>query len=284
MAKIDRYNGNLKAFGSAAIGTERTVFGGATQSDTLDANITADLLRGWAIIGVAANPTKQHFNGLAFTLGQLIAYLHQRGIAEWNTAQEYFDGSVVTTDVGIYRLKTGGSGTVDPDIDGGTNWEKAALTSDFGTAAAADLTTSQTDTTAGRVLKVGAGAGQIKAVGPVSVAGGLPTGAIIETGSNLNGRYIKYADGTMICNRSTSPSLAATVATGSLFYVTTDLTFPATFFGFDIVVAPTVAHINAVCFAGSPNITSTSTFTFILISATSGGQGFPGYIAIGRWF
>ena len=125
MAKIDRYNGNLKAFASEATGTERTIFGDTAQSDTLDANITMDLLRGWGVIGVASNPTKQHFNGLAFTLGQLIAYLHQRGIAEWNTAQEYFDGSVVTTDVGVYRLKTGGDGSIDPDIDGGTNWELA---------------------------------------------------------------------------------------------------------------------------------------------------------------
>ena len=125
MAKITRYNGNLKAFGADALGTERTVFGDVTQADTLDANITVDFLRGWGIVGVNENPTKQDFNGLAFTLGQLIAYLHQRGIAEWNTAQEYFDGSVVTTDVGVYRLKTGGDGSIDPDIDGGVNWELA---------------------------------------------------------------------------------------------------------------------------------------------------------------
>ena len=123
MAKIDRYNGNIEAFGADAPGTERTIFGDTAQADTLDANITADFLRGWGIVGVNENPTKQDFNGLAFTLGQLIAYLHQRGIAEWNTAQEFFDGSVVTTDVGIYRLKPAGDGTADPDIDGGANWE-----------------------------------------------------------------------------------------------------------------------------------------------------------------
>ena len=125
MAKIDRYNGNMEAFAADALSTERTIFGDTAQSDTLDANITADFLRGWGVVGVNENPTKQDFNGLAFTLGQLISYLHQRGIAEWNTAQEYFDGSVVTTDVGVYRLKTGGDGSIDPDIDGGTNWDKA---------------------------------------------------------------------------------------------------------------------------------------------------------------
>jgi hypothetical protein len=123
MSKITRYNGNLKAFASEATGNERTIFGDTAQSDTLDANITLDLLRGWGVIGVDSNPTKQHFNGLAFTLGQLIAYLHQQGVPEWNVAQEYYAGSVVTTPVGIYRLKSGGVGSSDPDTDGGVNWE-----------------------------------------------------------------------------------------------------------------------------------------------------------------
>ena len=125
MAKIDRYDGNLKAFASAATGTERTVFGDTSQSDTLNANVVADFFRGWGITGPSFNPTKQDFNGLAFTLGQLIAYLHQQGIPEWNTSQEYYRGSVVTTLAGIYRLKNGGDATVDPDNDNGTNWELA---------------------------------------------------------------------------------------------------------------------------------------------------------------
>jgi len=125
MAKIDRYNGNMEAFAADALSTERTIFGDTAQSDTLDANITADFLRGWGVVGVNENPTKQDFNGLAFTLGQLIAYLHQRGVPEWNAAQEYYEGSVVTTLAGIYRLKSGGVGSSDPDTDGGVNWELA---------------------------------------------------------------------------------------------------------------------------------------------------------------
>ena len=125
MAKIDRYDGNLKAFASEAQGTERTIFGDTAQSNTLDANLTADFFRGWGIVGVNQNPTKQDFAGLGFTLGQLIAYLHQVGVPEWNAAQEYYEGSVVTTLVGIYRLKSGGVGSSDPDTDGGVNWELA---------------------------------------------------------------------------------------------------------------------------------------------------------------
>lgn len=49
------------------------------------------------------------------------------------------------------------------------------------------------------------------AVGTVSQSGGVPTGAIIESGSNVNGQYTKYADGRLICiskaiiNRVTLP-------------------------------------------------------------------------------
>lgn len=40
---------------------------------------------------------------------------------------------------------------------------------------------------------------QISAVGPVSQSGGVPTGVIIESAGTGNGRYTKFADGTLIC-------------------------------------------------------------------------------------
>lgn len=39
-------------------------------------------------------------------------------------------------------------------------------------------------------------------VGTVSQSGGVPTGAIIEQGSNSNGRFTRFADGTQICYNS----------------------------------------------------------------------------------
>lgn len=36
-------------------------------------------------------------------------------------------------------------------------------------------------------------------LGVVSQTAGIPTGAIIERGSNANGEYIKFADGTLVC-------------------------------------------------------------------------------------
>ena len=40
---------------------------------------------------------------------------------------------------------------------------------------------------------------QSNIIGTVSESGGVPTGAIIESGSNANGEFVKYADGTLIC-------------------------------------------------------------------------------------
>ena len=123
MAKIDRYNGNMEAFAADALSTERTIFGDTTQSDTLDANITADFLRGWGVVGVNENPTKQDFNGLAFTLGQLIAYLHQRGVPEWNALQEFHANSITQFGGAIYFCNTDDHvSATDPSSDT-TNWD-----------------------------------------------------------------------------------------------------------------------------------------------------------------
>jgi len=163
-------------------------------------------------------------------------------------------------------------------------WVKDSPTlSDLGTAASADLTTSSTDTTAGRVTKVGDfGLGTIGArppsnnlnliaatgfyninggdlnkpgtlggllfhienveengatqqhtdfdgsavytrtkvsgvwgawqelyhtgnlLGTVSQSSGVPTGAVIQRGSNANGEFVRFADGTQICTHRRS--------------------------------------------------------------------------------
>ena len=122
MTKIIRKTGDVKAFGSSATGTNRTVFGADTQSDTLDDNVTAELLTGWQIVGANEKPTLQDFNAAGFTAGQYIAYLHQMGIPEWDGAQQYQINSFANRVGVIYRCKTADhtSATV-PESDG-TNW------------------------------------------------------------------------------------------------------------------------------------------------------------------
>jgi len=122
MAKINRISGDFQAFGSAAVGTERTVFGGVTQSDIIDDNITANFLRGWGIVGVNENPTKQDFNALGFTLSQVLAYLHQQGVASWDALQEY-NLDAITTKAGVIYISQSDSNIGnDPVTDSGANW------------------------------------------------------------------------------------------------------------------------------------------------------------------
>lgn len=121
MTKISRYNGNLQAFGSNSTGNYRTVFGDVTQSDTLDDNVNADYLSGWEIIGITEAPSKQDFNALGFTLGQLLAYLHQMGVAEYNASQEYHSDSVCSYDGTLYISLTDNNTGNTPDSSP-SNW------------------------------------------------------------------------------------------------------------------------------------------------------------------
>ncbi|HFI9286784.1 TPA: gp53-like domain-containing protein [Yersinia enterocolitica] len=94
MSKIERYAGNLRAFGSNAQGLERTLFGETTQADDLTSQVTNSFLRGWGIVGPSENPSMEDFNAAMYTMSQFIAYQHQMGIPEWDAIQEYYSGSI----------------------------------------------------------------------------------------------------------------------------------------------------------------------------------------------
>ena len=125
MSKISRVAGNLLAFAINATGTNRTIFGDVTQSDTLDANVNADYRLGWEIVTPSEAPTKEDFNGLGFTLGQLLAYLHQVGVPEWQTDQEFHTDSFTNRNGILYVSKTDTNTGNDPETDAGVNWEYA---------------------------------------------------------------------------------------------------------------------------------------------------------------
>jgi len=136
MAKIIRKTGDVKAFGSSATGTNRTVFGAETQSDTLDDNVTTELLSGWQTVGANEKPTLQDFNAAGFTAGQYIAYLHQMGIAEWDGAQQYQINSFANRGGVIYRCKTADHTSATAPESDATNWEDIlALKADLSGAA-----------------------------------------------------------------------------------------------------------------------------------------------------
>lgn len=123
MAKINRYDGNLASFASQADTNRRTTFGTETTGDdTLDGNITADYLTGWQIVGPNEFPTLEDFNAAFFTIGRLMAYVHQVGVPEWNGSQEYHIGSMVNRAGVMYVCTTDNHTSVTPPESDATNW------------------------------------------------------------------------------------------------------------------------------------------------------------------
>jgi hypothetical protein len=118
-------------------------------------------------------------------------------------------------------------------------------------------------------------------LGTVSQSGGTPTGALIEAGSNANGQYTRFADGTQICTNTLAAS-----ATGSVTW-----TFPAAFSS-TTNLTPTGSYIAA----GDPHTANpifiqygTLTTTTVLFSARRSDTGAAQTVnarhtAIGRWF
>ena len=142
---------------------------------------------------------------------------------------------------------------------------------------------SPMDITAGRLMRADYGYGPGNLLGAVSQAGGVPTGAVIEHGSNADGDYVKFADGTLIC---TSPSFTAdaTTAVGSLYCwaASQSWTFPEAFSSAPHVMAGgTDDATRSWGTAQTPTATAVSVNLMSAISATGCTARF---VAVGRWY
>lgn len=131
-------------------------------------------------------------------------------------------------------------------------------------------------------------------VGTVSQSGGVPTGAIIESGSNANGRYVKYADGTMICYRSDSIASIVNTTSYTIQGVTVyrnefSWTFPSAFSSTTLlsVVSSVRQSTNDSFVSSFPSGISTSAVNLMctsLYSWVSYARVYISAIAIGRWY
>lgn len=126
-------------------------------------------------------------------------------------------------------------------------------------------------------------------VGLVSQVGGVPTGAIIERGSNSNGNYVRFADGTQICwgvNKSYTGGITNPVTSGAISVGGDTITWPMSFYDNNSVVmsggigGATAIRAKVIPYrANSVN----GTFTFEHYSSTSVDITYN-WTAIGRWF
>lgn len=129
--------------------------------------------------------------------------------------------------------------------------------------------------------------GKTNAVGTVSQSGGTPTGAIIESGSNTNGDYIKYADGTMICRYIHSVRLVTSSSQGSVYLSPTgqQLTFPMPFVSPPAVApCPTYDGVGVGRAWLSNNQPTTDGVLMVSHGPTNTASCYPGYVATGRWY
>lgn len=84
-------------------------------------------------------------------------------------------------------------------------------------------------------------------VGTVSQSSGVPTGAVVERGSNANGSYTRWADGTQEC----WTTLTGSVSAGLVW------TYPAAFSAAPAVGGTAIATVlSAVCLDVAPGTTS----------------------------
>ena len=124
-------------------------------------------------------------------------------------------------------------------------------------------------------------------VGSVSQSAGVPTGAIIETGSSASGRYARFADGTQICWIASSSSASGGLAYGTGGLNTHTLgawTFPATFASGTISVGGTAFDSGSIGFLSATSIsTTTASLGYVTLAAAPTGI-FVQLVAFGRWY
>lgn len=124
-------------------------------------------------------------------------------------------------------------------------------------------------------------------VGTVSQSGGVPTGAIIERGSNANGEYVKFADGTMVCTLSTAVTdQGIDTAYTTLYQGSRNWIFPAEFSGTPSVTCGcfrwgTSASWSTVSAIGTGYATLRGLDT---TSRPAGTTVTIAAIAVGRWY
>lgn len=123
-------------------------------------------------------------------------------------------------------------------------------------------------------------------LGSVSQTSGVPTGAVVERGSNANGEYVKYADGRLECKLVQSTSVAVTTASGPTWLGAAPAwTYPVPFVGTTPWVdlkASASGRVTLTCEFLS-GLTSAQSTLIDLVSSTTNTYKLT-YIAIGRWF
>jgi hypothetical protein len=153
----------------------------------------------------------------------------------------------------------------------------------------AAVVSSATDVAAGKLLTTNPGPAQAyrrgNVLGAVSQAAGVPTGGLIERGSNANGQFTRWADGTQICWQTLTVNAAITTGfLGGFRNAGQTWVYPAVF-----VTAPSLngssgslSSMNVV--TGSVGPIAASVWHTALTSQGTPADLVANMVAVGRWF
>lgn len=122
-----------------------------------------------------------------------------------------------------------------------------------------------------------------KALGPVSAVAGV--GALMERGSNANGEYVKFADGTMICTKTLVDSMPlASHSNGFYFSPTGAWTYPFSFVSKQPFVG-TLATASGITLSTAYAVGLQSCNFYVVAAAAVAAQQYTiRLLATGRWF
>lgn len=123
--------------------------------------------------------------------------------------------------------------------------------------------------------------GKDNILGTVSQSAGVPTGALIERGSNANGEYVRFADGTQICTISSSFTSNADVVwtypavfAADPNYLSASVNHPSDPRYYDVDTAITSGNVSATIYRSLQGTSRTPVADPFAVCA----------MAIGRWF
>lgn len=121
-------------------------------------------------------------------------------------------------------------------------------------------------------------------LGTVSQSAGVPTGALVESGSGANGRYRRFACGLQICWRDDLSAASAGTALGSLFRsADVNWTYPIAFLsGAAPVVTASALDADSWCSAGTQGVSSAT--LRVIAAVTKASAITVRATATGRWF
>lgn len=122
-------------------------------------------------------------------------------------------------------------------------------------------------------------------LGTVTESGGVPTGALIERGSNANGEYVRFSDGTLFCwHEFTADVAISTALMGGFRSPDMDWTFPATFTAAPVASALPVSFASFGVSSRTYGSATAAVFNLTAVTSQSSETRRIRCSAIGRWY